>query len=49
METNYRMLVYIQTTQIYKPVVYGMCKSALEYLNKQASIHLAKEEEDAIY
>ncbi len=34
--------LYSDEENIYKPVVYGMCKSALEYLNKQASITLAK-------
>ena len=34
--------LYSDNSDMYKPVVYGMCKSALEYLNKQASIHLAK-------
>ena len=34
--------LYSDDGSIYKPVVYGMCKSALEYLNKQASITMAK-------
>ena len=34
--------LYADDGSLYKPVVYGMCKSALEYLNKQASITMAK-------
>ena len=33
--------LYSEEANIYKPVVYGMCKSALEYLNKQASLTLS--------
>ena len=34
--------LYSASGDLYKPVVYGMCKRALEYLNKQASISMSK-------
>ena len=34
--------LYSDKGDIFKPVIYGMCKSALEYLNKQASLHMSE-------